>query len=172
MSGSTVGIKIADGSYYPILEQGFTGRKKLTLTTVADSQTRVQIDLYRGSENQADTFLGSLTIDNAAGGDTFVFTTSDDRFEISDGKLRLKDGLFVVHDPALTVVLDVTAVSTLDARIRVREGFAIEVGENPFPWHNRPRPEDIDGFDLVGFGSGINGFDFHPGMKSFASSLP
>ena len=27
MSGSTIGIKIADGSYYPILEQGFTGRK-------------------------------------------------------------------------------------------------------------------------------------------------
>jgi LysM repeat protein len=66
VSGSTVGIKIADGSYYPILEQGFTGRKKLTLTTVADSQTRVQIDLYRGDGGGLEKarYIGSLLIEN------------------------------------------------------------------------------------------------------------
>ena len=48
MAGSTIGIKIADGSYYPVLAEGFTGTKRLTLTTVKDDQDRVQIDLYRG----------------------------------------------------------------------------------------------------------------------------
>lgn len=66
LSGSTIGIKIADGSYYPVLEEGFTGRKKLVLTTVKDNQTKVQIDLYRGNGGTLDKaqYIGSLIIEN------------------------------------------------------------------------------------------------------------
>ncbi len=66
MSGSTIGIKIADGSYYPVLDEGFRGRKKLTLTTAKDGQTKVQIDLYRGDGGEADKveYIGSLIIEN------------------------------------------------------------------------------------------------------------
>jgi LysM repeat protein len=66
LSGSTIGIKIADGSYYPILEAGFRGRKKLTLTTVKDGQTKVQIDLYRGNGGSVEKpeYIGSLIIEN------------------------------------------------------------------------------------------------------------
>lgn len=66
MAGSTIGIKIADGSYYPVLEDDFTGTKRLTLTTVKDGQNRVQIDLYRGEGRTLDraTYVGSLTIEN------------------------------------------------------------------------------------------------------------
>jgi flavodoxin len=34
------------------------------------------------------------------------------------------------------------------------------------------RPEDLDGFDLVGFGSAINRFDVHPELTALAKSLP
>ena len=66
MSGSTIGIKVADGSYYPVLEQGFTGKKELTLTTVADNQSRVQIDLYRGDGGGLEKarYIGTLFIEN------------------------------------------------------------------------------------------------------------
>jgi nucleoid-associated protein YgaU len=66
LSGSTIGIKIADGSYYPVLEEGFTGRKKLVLTTVKDNQTKVQIDLYRGNGGTLDKaqYIGSLIIES------------------------------------------------------------------------------------------------------------
>jgi LysM repeat protein len=66
VSGSTIGIKVADGSYYPVLEQGFRGRKELTLTTVADNQSRVQIDLYRGDGGGLEKarYIGSLFIEN------------------------------------------------------------------------------------------------------------
>jgi len=66
VSGSTIGIKVADGSYYPVLEQSFTGRKILTLTTVTDDQTRVQIDLYRGDGGglAEARYIGSLIIEN------------------------------------------------------------------------------------------------------------
>ena len=66
MSDSTIGIKIADGSYYPVLEKGFTGRKKLTVTTVKDNQEKVQIDLYRGNGERVEqpSYIGSLIVEN------------------------------------------------------------------------------------------------------------
>jgi nucleoid-associated protein YgaU len=66
LSGSTIGIKIADGSYYPILEEEYTGKKRLTLTTVKDNQGKVQIDLYRGGGNTLvdAQYIGSLIIEN------------------------------------------------------------------------------------------------------------
>ena len=42
-----IGIKLADGSFYPIMEDGTPCNKKLVLTTVKDNQTRVLVDLYR-----------------------------------------------------------------------------------------------------------------------------
>jgi len=34
------------------------------------------------------------------------------------------------------------------------------------------RPDDLDGFDLVGFGSGIDGFRVYPELTAFVSGLP
>jgi len=46
----TIGIKLADGTFYPVLEEGTPKKRMLDLTTAKDNQTKVQIDLYR-SEN-------------------------------------------------------------------------------------------------------------------------
>lgn len=43
----TIGIKLADGTFYPILEEGTPKKRMLDLTTAKDNQTKVQIDLYR-----------------------------------------------------------------------------------------------------------------------------
>lgn len=43
----TIGIKLADGSFYPVLTEGTADKKELNLTTVKDGQTTVQVDLYR-----------------------------------------------------------------------------------------------------------------------------
>ncbi len=66
MGDSTIGIKVADGSYYPVLEHGFTGTKKLTLTTAKNNQGKVQIDLYRGNGTTLSEahYIGSLIIEN------------------------------------------------------------------------------------------------------------
>jgi LysM repeat protein len=63
---STIGIKVADGSYYPVLEQGYTGTKRLVLTTAKDDQRKVQIDLYRGNGDALTEarYIGSLIIEN------------------------------------------------------------------------------------------------------------
>ena len=70
MEKPTIGIKIADGSYFPILEEGNTKRKRLVLTTVNDNQESVQIDLYKGegSELLDAAYVGSLLIENITQG--------------------------------------------------------------------------------------------------------
>lgn len=66
MNGQQIGIKLADGSFYPVLPGGGRGRKKLILTTVRDNQETVQIDLYRGEGEFAEEtqYVGSLMIEN------------------------------------------------------------------------------------------------------------
>ena len=62
---STIGIKLADGKFYPILDDGRPAGKKLVVTTVKDGQKSVQIDVYRGEGESvvgAD-YMGSLVVD-------------------------------------------------------------------------------------------------------------
>ena len=42
-----IGIKLADGTFYPVLDEGEPKKRQLDLTTVKDNQTKVQVDLYR-----------------------------------------------------------------------------------------------------------------------------
>lgn len=66
MSTSIIGIKLGDGSFYPILEEDFRGQKRFVLSTVRDGQESMQIDFYRGQEEDIETseYIGSLVIDN------------------------------------------------------------------------------------------------------------
>ena len=66
MSNSTIGIKIANGEYYPILTEDSKVRRRLVLTTVNDEQGSVQIDLYRGEGDTIEqaSYIGSLIIED------------------------------------------------------------------------------------------------------------
>ncbi|MDR1586271.1 MAG: Hsp70 family protein [Treponema sp.] len=63
---STIGIKIANGEFYSIMEENSTVKKRLILTTVHDKQRSVQIDLYRSfTRTMADAqYIGSLVVEN------------------------------------------------------------------------------------------------------------
>jgi flagellar basal body-associated protein FliL len=63
---STIGIKIANGEFYSIIEENSTVKKRLILTTVHDKQRSVQIDLYRSfARTMADAqYIGSLVVEN------------------------------------------------------------------------------------------------------------
>lgn len=50
----TIGIKLADGTFYPVLEEGTPKKRMLDLTTAKDNQTKVQIDLYRSETGTMD----------------------------------------------------------------------------------------------------------------------
>jgi hypothetical protein len=63
---STIGIKIANGDFYSVLEGNSQDNKRLVLTTVHDNQQSVQIDLYKSStRTMADAlYIGSLVMEN------------------------------------------------------------------------------------------------------------
>lgn len=63
---SKIGLKLANGEFYPVLEEATAARKRLVVTTVQDGQRSVQIDIYRGSGSTVAgaEYVGSLVIDN------------------------------------------------------------------------------------------------------------
>jgi len=63
---SSIGIKIANGEFYPLIEENSSVRKRMILTTVHDNQPSVQIDLYRSSAKvMTDAqYIGSLVVEN------------------------------------------------------------------------------------------------------------
>lgn len=62
----TIGIKLADGTFYPILEEGNVKTYQLDLTTVKDGQTKVQIDLYRSEKKSMEDaeYVDTLEVSN------------------------------------------------------------------------------------------------------------
>jgi len=66
-----IGLKVADGSFYPILDGDAQQKKRMVLTTVKDNQESVQIDLYRGAgEGLEDAqYIGSLMVENITPGE-------------------------------------------------------------------------------------------------------
>jgi nucleoid-associated protein YgaU len=63
---STIGLKIANGEFYSIIEENSSVKKRLVLTTVHDKQRSVQIDLYKSfTKTLADAlYIGSLVVEN------------------------------------------------------------------------------------------------------------
>jgi nucleoid-associated protein YgaU len=61
----TIGIKIANGDFYPIIGENSPVKKRLVLTTVHDRQNNVQIDLFRSiSKSMLDAqYIGSLLVE-------------------------------------------------------------------------------------------------------------
>jgi hypothetical protein len=62
----TIGIKIANGEFYPIIDENVNSKKRLVLTTVHNKQHSVQIDLYKSvAKTMADAlYIGSLVVEN------------------------------------------------------------------------------------------------------------
>ncbi|MDR1108628.1 MAG: LysM peptidoglycan-binding domain-containing protein [Spirochaetaceae bacterium] len=63
---ASIGIKLANREFYPVLEENSSGKERLVLTTVHDDQTSVQIDLYKSQlKTMADAvYIGSLVIED------------------------------------------------------------------------------------------------------------
>jgi lipopolysaccharide export system ATP-binding protein len=63
---ATIGIKIANGEFYSIIDENSNAKKRLVLTTAHDKQRNVQIDLYRSyTKTAADAqYIGSMVVEN------------------------------------------------------------------------------------------------------------
>ena len=80
----TIGIKLADGSFYPVLEDNTPSEKNLELTTAHNNQTKIMVDLYRSASCSMEDaeYVDSLQIENLVarpnGEPSIAFTISID----------------------------------------------------------------------------------------------
>ena len=113
----TIGIKLADGSFYPVLNEGAPSERLLELTTAHNNQTKVMVDLYRselGSMEDAE-YVDSLQIEDLNehpnGEPTLTFTVSIDE----NNKLSAK---MIDNETGLQSNATITLVSrTLEERL-------------------------------------------------------
>jgi hypothetical protein len=61
-----IGIKVADGGFFPIVAEKVNARKRLVLTTAHDAQSSVQIDFYKSSLHSMEdaVYIGTLLLEN------------------------------------------------------------------------------------------------------------
>lgn len=116
-----IGIKLADGSFYPVLEEGSPSERLLDLTTAHNNQTKVMVDLYRSelSSMEDAEYVDSLQIENLIehpnGEPTLSFTVSIDE----NNRLSAK---MVDNETGLQSNASITLVSrTLEERLQPDE---------------------------------------------------
>lgn len=61
-----IGIKLADGSFFPIIEDESSQRKRMVLTVARPGQTSAQIDLLR-FDGETEQYVGCLVLDELVG---------------------------------------------------------------------------------------------------------
>ena len=125
----TVGIKLADGTFYPIMEEGTAQEKKLNLTTAHNNQTCVMVDLYRSKTCTMEDaeYIDTLKIENLVahpnGEPNISFSVGlDDK-----GELTAK-----IEDPETGAESDskITLVSrTIEERL-ITDEYTIDEAEN------------------------------------------
>lgn len=92
----TIGIKLADGSFYPLLEEGKPSKKSINLTTVQDNQTIVHVDVYR---SETGTMEDAEYIDTLEIKDLKPHTNGEPSFNLDIGIDENNELSANIHDP-------------------------------------------------------------------------
>ena len=89
-------------------------------------------------ENAAGAMVGAVTASDPDADDTYTYSVSDERFEVADGMLKLKDGMSLDHETEDSVTVTVTVTdagglsASADAAVsvnNVNEGPSLEVAD-------------------------------------------
>jgi hypothetical protein len=91
-----------------------------------DTHTDIGLTNSSVSENDAGAAVGDITVTDEDGGD-YIYAVSDDRFEVVDGELKLKDDQSLDFEEEESVAVTVT-VSDEDGNV-VTENFTITVDD-------------------------------------------
>lgn len=147
-----IGIKLADGTFYPIMEDGKPVKKTLGLTTVNDNQTRVIVDVYRsqtGTMEDAE-YIDSLQIDNLV---AHPNGTADIKLNIGLDENNKLHAEMIDPETGATSNANVTLVSrTLEERLEPTN-YNVKLNEQKSDnFEELPEfDENIEDFDLPDF---------------------
>lgn len=65
---TSIGIKLADGTFFPILNEDALSERNLELTTIRDHQESVQINLFKKNGSSEPEYIGSLIVEEITDG--------------------------------------------------------------------------------------------------------
>ena len=97
----------------------------VVVNSVNDAPDAINLQGNSVSENSEGVVIGTLSTSDVDSGDSHSYSVSDDRFEVVDGKLQLKDGISLNYENAQTVEIEVTSTDSQGASIA--ETFTVNV---------------------------------------------
>lgn len=139
---STVPIEVG-------VEIGGSGRllrRTVTVTVVDQSDPIMDISLARRHEVLAQVSgfdVGPVLVHDQDSREHEI-SVDDDRFEIVDGNLKLRDGVFVRSSDQSEILITITATETGDPPSTLSKEIILNVIGNDAPWHNTGNPTDVD----------------------------
>jgi len=151
------GDSTTDTFSYTIVDLGGetdTATVSIAVDGLNDAPTDIALDYAGVFENVAGAVIGTLSVDDPDAGDSHTFDVSDPRFEVVDGKLKLKDGERLDFEAEPSVSLDVAATDS--GGLSFTKGVTIAVADITEP----PRPPaslgdlDTNGFKITGEAEG------------------
>ncbi|WP_374307439.1 calcium-binding protein [Dongia sp.] len=97
----------------------------ISVSNVNEAPTAVTLSKLTVSEQTQGAEVGTLSVADPDTGDTHSFAVSDNRFEVVNGKLKLKAGVSLDLATETTVTITVTATDT--GGLSLSEAFNLEV---------------------------------------------
>ena len=91
-----------------------------------DAPTTISLDNASVDENDAGANIGTLSTTDPDIGDSHSYTVSDNRFEVVDDQLKLKDGISLDHEAGDVTI---TVTSTDSGGLSTAQDFTIAVGD-------------------------------------------
>ena len=104
---ASFGFKVNDGTSYSAKAYQMS-IESIEVTPVNAPPTAIALSGSSVDENAAGTVIGDVTVTDPDS-NSFEFTLSDDRFEVVDGKLKLKDGIGFNFEASMSIDLTITA---------------------------------------------------------------
>ncbi|MFG5382767.1 cadherin-like domain-containing protein, partial [Yoonia sp. R2-816] len=99
----------------------------LGITPVNDAPEDIALTGSEVQERDEGAVIGTLSVSDPDVGDTFTYSVDDDRFEVLDSTLKLKDDVSLDYESEPQVVVTVTATDTGD--LSTSETFTLDVGD-------------------------------------------
>ena len=110
-------------------EEGATYQETVTIKVADanDAPEALTLSNVNVAENDAGAVIGNLSVTDQDVGDSHDYAVSDDRFEVVDGQLKLKDGVSLDHEAGESVSVTVTATDA--GGLETEAMFEIAVGD-------------------------------------------
>jgi hypothetical protein len=126
----------------PALEvrQTFT----ISVQDINEPPTEVSLSNTEVDEGSAGAVIGDLAATDPDPLDKHTFTVDDERFEVVNGQLKLKEGVSLDRTAAETVVITVTATDSGTPAQSLEQQFDITVLAVVDPWTNPANAMDVN----------------------------